>query len=60
MARLEAVTKEFGRQILDYEPELRAQLRLSLEPGSRQSDKQLLLRQGRGIGLDQRRVGTTA
>ncbi|HZJ50267.1 MAG TPA: helix-turn-helix domain-containing protein [Actinomycetota bacterium] len=48
MARLEAVTQEITRQILDYEPELRAQLRLSLEPGPRQPDE-LPLRQGRGI-----------
>jgi AcrR family transcriptional regulator len=49
MARLEAVAEEITRQILDYEPELRAQLRLSLEPGPRQPDE-LPLRQGRGIG----------
>lgn len=48
MARLEAVTEEIARQVLEYEPELRAQLRLSLEPGTRQSDE-LPLRQGRGI-----------
>ena len=49
MDRFEVVADEFARQILDYEPELRAHLRLSLEPGSRQPD-QLPLRQGRGIG----------
>jgi len=49
MARLEAVTAEFTRQVLDYEPELRAQLHLSLEPGPGQPDG-LPLRQGRGIG----------
>ncbi len=49
MARLEAVAEELSRQILEYEPELRMQLCLSLEPGPRQSDG-LPLRQGRGIG----------
>jgi AcrR family transcriptional regulator len=49
VARLEVVAEEFSRQILDYEPELRAHLRLSLEPGSRNPDA-LPLRQGRGIG----------
>jgi AcrR family transcriptional regulator len=49
MARLEIVAEAFTRQILDYEPEARAQLRLSLEPGPRQPDE-LPLRQGRGIG----------
>jgi len=49
MTRLEAVVQEITRQVLEYEPELRAQLRLSLEPGSRQRDE-LPLRQGRGIG----------
>ena len=48
-ARLEAVAQEFTRQVLEYEPELRAQLRLSLEPGPRQPDG-LPLRQGRGVG----------
>ena len=49
MARLEAVAERFTSQILVYEPELRAQLRLALEPGPRQADD-LPLRQGRGIG----------
>jgi hypothetical protein len=49
LARREFVTEAFTRQVLDYEPEARAQLRLSLEPGSRQADE-LPLRQGRGIG----------
>jgi AcrR family transcriptional regulator len=49
VARLEAVAEEITRQVLEYEPELRAQLHLALEPGSRQSDE-LPLRQGRGIG----------
>jgi AcrR family transcriptional regulator len=48
IARLDAVTAEFTRQVLEYEPELRAQLHLSLEPGSRKPDR-LPLRQGRGI-----------
>ena len=49
MARLETVAAELTRQILQYEPELRTQLRLSLEPASSQSDG-LPLRQGRAIG----------
>jgi len=49
MARLEAFAEEFTSQILAYEAELRAQLRLALEPGPRQPDE-LPLRQGRGIG----------
>jgi AcrR family transcriptional regulator len=49
MARLEMVTEELTRQILEYEVELRAHLRLSLEPAPTQSDG-LPLRQGRAIG----------
>jgi AcrR family transcriptional regulator len=49
VARLEAVVQEFMGQILKFEPELRAQLRLALEPGPKQSDE-LPLRQGRVIG----------
>ncbi len=49
MARLEVVTEELGRQILEYEQELRAHLRLSLEPTATESDE-LPLRQGRAIG----------
>ena len=49
IARLEAVTEELARQILEYEPELRTHLRLSLEPAPTQSDE-LPLRQGRAIG----------
>jgi AcrR family transcriptional regulator len=49
VARLEAVVQEFTGQILKFEPELRAQLRLALEPGPKQSDE-LPLRQGRVIG----------
>ena len=43
------VTKELARQILEHEPELRAHLRLSLEPTPHQPDE-LPLRQGRAIG----------
>ena len=50
MARLEIVAEKFSRQILDYEAELRAHLRLSLEPGSSRQPAELPLRQGRGIG----------
>ncbi len=49
IARLDAVTEELGRQMLQYEPELRTQLRLSLEPAPDQPDD-LPLRQGRAIG----------
>jgi AcrR family transcriptional regulator len=49
IARLEAVTEELARQILEYEQELRTHLRLSLEPATTQSDG-LPLRQGRAIG----------
>ena len=49
IARLEAVTEELTRQILEYEPELRTHLRLSLEPATTRSDE-LPLRQGRAIG----------
>lgn len=48
VARLEAVVQEFTGQILKFEPELRAQLRLALEPGPKQPDE-LPLRQGRVI-----------
>jgi AcrR family transcriptional regulator len=49
MARLETVTEQLARQILEYEYELRAHLRLSLETAPTQSDE-LPLRQGRAIG----------
>jgi AcrR family transcriptional regulator len=49
LARLDAVTEELTRRILEYEQELRAHLRLSLEPATGQSDE-LPLRQGRAIG----------
>ena len=48
-ARLDLVVERFTRHILEHEPELRAQLRLSLEPGQPESD-QLPFRQGRAIG----------
>jgi AcrR family transcriptional regulator len=44
--RLDVVTERIGEQLLEHEPELRAMLRLSLDPGA--SD--LPLRQGRAIG----------
>ena len=49
VARLEMVTEDIARQILEHEPELRAMLRLSLEspPPSRAA---LPLRQGRALG----------
>jgi AcrR family transcriptional regulator len=46
--RLDLVTENLGRQILEREPELRAMLRLSLEV-SRQSNEKFPLRQGRAI-----------
>jgi AcrR family transcriptional regulator len=49
VARLDAVVQLFTRQILKFEPELRAQLHLALEPGPKRPDE-LPLRQGRGIG----------
>lgn len=45
-ARLAAVMREFVRITLDWEPQLRTQLRLSLEPDAEQP----VLRQGRAIG----------
>jgi AcrR family transcriptional regulator len=47
--RLETVVDHFLGQIVDHEPELRAQLRLSLETNPPQPEG-LPLRQGRGIG----------
>jgi len=44
--RLEAVMAEFTRLTLEWEPQLRTQLRLSLEPGASQP----ALRAGRAIG----------
>jgi AcrR family transcriptional regulator len=45
--RLDHTIREMIRLTLDAEPELRAMLRLSLEPGT---PEELLLRQGRAIG----------
>lgn len=48
--RLEQAMREFFRQLLAYEPELRAQLRLSLQHGAGSPDaKGLPFRQGRAI-----------
>ncbi|WP_051809166.1 TetR/AcrR family transcriptional regulator [Actinoplanes subtropicus] len=44
-ARLDLVLREFGRVNLDWEPQLRASLRLSLSPGADQP----VLRRGRAI-----------
>ncbi|MDQ3661023.1 MAG: TetR/AcrR family transcriptional regulator [Actinomycetota bacterium] len=46
--RLDLVTKRFTRQVLDHEAELRATLRVALEPDGPKGDA-LPLRQGRGI-----------
>jgi len=48
VARLDLVTAEIARQLLDHEPELRAMLRLSLESPKPDRDA-LPLRQGRAI-----------
>jgi AcrR family transcriptional regulator len=48
-ARLEFVLERFTRHMLEHEPALRAQLRLSLEPRPARSD-QLPFRKGRAIG----------
>ncbi len=45
-ARFAAAVRVFVDMVLDTEPQLRAMLRVSLEPGS----KELTLRQGRAIG----------
>ena len=45
--RLEIVTRAIGKQLLDHEAELRAMLRLSLDPANR---AELPLRAGRAIG----------
>jgi AcrR family transcriptional regulator len=44
--RLDQVMRAFARVTLDWEPQLRTSLRLSLEPGAEQP----VLRQGRAIG----------
>jgi AcrR family transcriptional regulator len=46
LERLELVMAEFTRLTVEWEPQLRASLRLSLEPGAGQP----VLRQGRAIG----------
>jgi AcrR family transcriptional regulator len=48
-ARLEVVLERFTRHLLEHEPALRAQLRLSLEPRQAKPDK-LPFRRGRAIG----------
>lgn len=48
-ARLKLVLERFTRHTIEHEPELRAQLRLSLEPGPIEPD-QLPFRKGRAIG----------
>ena len=47
--RLDLAVKRVLDQVVEHEPELRAQLRLSLEPGSRERGE-LPFRQGRAIG----------
>ena len=46
--RVALVVEHYTEQVIRYEPELRAQLRLSLEPATEPRD--LPLRQGRAIG----------
>lgn len=46
--RLDIVTEKIARQVLEHEPELRAMLRLSLEPDV--TAERLPLRQGRAVG----------
>ncbi len=48
VARIDVVTERLCRHIVDYEPELRAQLRLSLEAGADERDD-LVLRKGRAV-----------
>jgi AcrR family transcriptional regulator len=47
-SRLDIVTANFTQQVVDHEPELRATLRIALEPGAT-LDGPLPLRQGRAI-----------
>jgi AcrR family transcriptional regulator len=49
MTRLDAVAEALANQVLEHEPELRAQLRISLEPGD-QDPAKLPFRKGRAIG----------
>ncbi len=46
--RLVAAVEHLARQMIEHEPELRAQLRLSLDPASKPEDRPL--RTGRAIG----------
>ncbi|MFN8223443.1 MAG: TetR/AcrR family transcriptional regulator [Gaiellales bacterium] len=46
--RIEIAVEHFVRQTLEHEPELRAELRLSLDPASKSEERPL--RTGRGIG----------
>lgn len=48
-ARLDAVVENLTNQLIDHEPELRAQLRVSLEPDGNQA-RELPFRTGRAIG----------
>jgi AcrR family transcriptional regulator len=47
LERLDAAVRHFTRQVMEHEPELRAQLRLSLDPNP---PDELPLRRGRAIG----------
>ena len=47
VARLEAVTAALARQVVEHEPELRAQLRLSLESDHAERRRELPFRTGR-------------
>ncbi|HKT04828.1 MAG TPA: TetR/AcrR family transcriptional regulator [Rugosimonospora sp.] len=49
-ARLDLVMREFTRISVDWEPQLRTSLRLSLEPDRAPGAEQPVLRQGRAIG----------
>jgi AcrR family transcriptional regulator len=49
VARLEAVAEVLANQVVEHEPELRAQLRVSLEPDE-QGPRALPFRKGRAIG----------
>jgi len=49
LARLEAVAEALAKQVVEHEPELRAQLRVSLEPDG-ENPHELPFRKGRAIG----------
>ena len=49
IARLEVVAEVLANQVVEHEPELRAQLRVSLEPDE-QGPRELPFRKGRAIG----------